>query len=200
MTNRTAIFLLAALIGVAGATGTAMYLQDQGTAQIPDSSQEELVLMAQVPEADEVHEGTREVIPMDHGDPIPMKVYAAPTCGCCGLWVDHIREYGFEVDEEHRADMGEVKRALGVDQRLSSCHTAVVNGYIIEGHVPGEDVRRLLAEAPAVRGLTVPGMPLGSPGMEVPSGEVDHYQVLTFTQAGDLEVFSEHGPEPGTGN
>jgi hypothetical protein len=195
MKNPKAVYFLAALVGLAAATGAFLYTQGEstGTAQALDSPSE-VSLISPVPEAESVHEGSREAIPMDYAGPIAMKVYAAPTCGCCGLWVDHIKEYGFEVEEEHRADMGEVKRALGVDQRLSSCHTAVVGDYIIEGHVPGEDVRRLLAEAPSVRGLTVPGMPLGSPGMEVPSGEVDEYQVLTFTSEGELTVFAEYGP------
>lgn len=195
MRNSKAIYFLAALVGLAAFTGAFLYTQGGGTgpAQAMDSSSE-LSLISPVPEAESVHEGTRQAIPIDHEGPIAMKVYASPTCGCCGFWVEHVQEHGFEVEEEHRADMGEVKRALGVEPRLSSCHTAVVGDYVIEGHVPAADVRRLLAEAPSVRGLTVPGMPVGSPGMEVPSGEVDEYQVLTFTSDGELTVFAEYGP------
>ncbi len=201
MKNWKSVALLGALVVVAAAAGTFLYMQNHEAAEAREGSplEQASAPVGEIPEAGAVHEGIREPIPMDHAEPIPMKVYASPTCGCCGLWVDHIREYGFEVEEEHRNDMGEVKRALGVDFQISSCHTAVVNDYVIEGHVPGEDLRRFLAEAPPVRGLTVPGMPLGSPGMEVPSGEVDQYQVLTFTADGELGVFAEHGPVPGRG-
>lgn len=136
----------------------------------------------------------RSSIPLDHDEPIPMNVYMSPLCGCCGVWVEHVEEHGFEVEVHHRTDQGEVKRAFGVPMALASCHTAVVNGYIIEGHVPGEDVRRFLAEAPAARGLAVPGMPVGSPGMEAPDGRVDPYEVLLFTSDGRMEVFARHGP------
>ena len=202
MNNWKSVALLGAFIVVAAATGTFLYMQNQDAAEAregPALEQPPIAPAGEIPEAELVHEGPRQAIPLDHDAPIPMKVYASPTCGCCGLWVDHIREYGFEVEEEHRNDMGEVKRALGVDFQISSCHTAVVNGYVFEGHVPGEDLRRFLAEAPEVRGLTVPGMPVGSPGMEVPSGEVDEYQVLTFTADGELAVFAEHGPVPPAG-
>jgi len=196
MNNKTLSYLVATVVGVALAVGTFWVLQGQGdaAAEIPQPLGQEAVLLSPVPEVDLVHEGAREPIPLDYAGPIHIKTYASPTCGCCGLWADHMREYGFEVEEEFRADMGQVKVALGVDVRISSCHTAVVNGYVIEGHVPAPDVRRLLAEAPPVRGLTVPGMPLGSPGMEMPTGEEDDYQVLTFTAAGDLAVFAQHGP------
>jgi|GEM_PF-104387 len=196
MNSKTLSYMVATVVGVALALGTFWVLQDRTApaAEVPQAWSQEAVLLSPVPEVDLVHEGPREAIPLDYQGPIHIKTYASPTCGCCGFWADHMREHGFEVEEEHRADMGQVKVALGVDVRISSCHTAVVNGYVIEGHVPAQDVRRLLAEAPQVRGLTVPGMPLGSPGMEMPTGEEDDYQVLTFTAAGDLGVFSQHGP------
>jgi hypothetical protein len=197
MNNWKFLALLGAILIVAGAAGTAFYMQGSEPAQALDfSASAPAPFVADVPEAQRVHEGEREAIPMDFDGPVPMTVYAAPTCGCCGLWAEQMKEFGFEIEEIHRSDMGEVKRALGVAPQLSSCHTAVVNDYVIEGHVPGEDLRRFLAEAPPVRGLTVPGMPLGSPGMEMPSGEVDRYQVLTFTADGRVEVFAEHGPVP----
>lgn len=136
----------------------------------------------------------REAIPLDHADPIPMTVYMSPQCGCCGLWVNHVREHGFEPEVRYQNDMGEVKRTFRVAWELSSCHTALVNGYVIEGHVPGEDIRRFLAEAPSAHGLAVPGMPLGSPGMEVPDGRVDAYEVLKVGNGGRTEVFARHGP------
>ncbi len=194
--NRTALALAGSFLIVAAAIMTVVFLQNRGEIEAA-STLEPVRLVADVPEVDEVHEGARAAIPIDHSEPIPIKVYQLATCGCCGLWVDHIEEHGFEAEVEYRTDMAEVKRALGLPPELASCHTGVVNGYVVEGHVPGEDLRRFLAEAPEARGLTVPGMPLGSPGMEVETGHVDHYQVLTFRADGLTSVFAEHGaPTP----
>ena len=136
-------------------------------------------------------DAARDPIPVDWAEPIEMTVYLSPTCGCCSGWVEHIKEFGFEVSLEYRVDLTMVKEGFAVRPELSSCHTAVVNGYIVEGHVPGDVVRRFLAEAPPVRGLAVPGMPIGSPGMEM-GGRVDPYDVVTFTSTGQTEVYSRH--------
>lgn len=119
-------------------------------------------------------------------------VYKSPTCGCCSKWVRHLEENGFSVETHDVRDVAPMKRANGVPERLSSCHTAFVGGYVVEGHVPASDVKRLLAERPAVSGLAVPGMPEGSPGMEGPNPE--RYRVLAFGPEGRVEVFSSHGP------
>jgi hypothetical protein len=135
----------------------------------------------------------RTPIPLDHSDPIEVRAYMSPTCGCCSLWVEHLEENGFEVERIYRDNMGEVKQSFGIADALVSCHTAVVNGYLVEGHVPAADIRRLLAEAPeGVRGLAVPGMPIGSPGMEV-DDRVDPYDVLAFGADGSVEVFASYG-------
>ena len=105
-------------------------------------------------------------------------VYKSPTCGCCTKWVDHLRASGFNVTAHDTADMASVKAKLGVPDGMASCHTAVVSGYVIEGHVPAADIQRLLEEKPKVAGLAVPGMPMGSPGME--GSRTDKYEVLTF--------------------
>lgn len=131
-------------------------------------------------------------IALDQTEPIPMTIYLSPTCGCCEGWVEHISEEGFDITLEYRENMSPVKEEHGVRPEHSSCHTAVVNGYVIEGHVPGNVVRQFLADAPAVRGITAPGMPVGSPGME--SGDViEAYDVLTFTSEGRTEVYSREG-------
>ncbi|MFW2437857.1 MAG: DUF411 domain-containing protein [Arenicellales bacterium] len=117
-------------------------------------------------------------------------VYKSPTCGCCTKWVSHLEENGFKVKAIDTKDMYAVKKKAGLPFGLGSCHTATVEGYTIEGHVPASDVRRLLAERPAVKGLTVPGMPMGSPGMEGP--RKDRYSVLTFDDSGKTTVFSTH--------
>ncbi|MFW6092728.1 MAG: DUF411 domain-containing protein [Pseudomonadota bacterium] len=120
-------------------------------------------------------------------------VHKTPTCGCCSDWVEYMREAGFAVEVREQADLTTVKERVGVPYGLGSCHTAEVAGYFIEGHVPAEDVARLLTENPDARGLSVPGMPLGSPGMEVPSGEVEPYEVLLVGTDGQTSVFARHG-------
>lgn len=118
-------------------------------------------------------------------------VYKSPTCGCCKAWIAHLEENGFEVEARDVPDVVPHKIEHGVTPQLASCHTAVVDGYVIEGHVPAGDIRRLLAERPAVKGLSVPGMPVGSPGMEQ-GDRVDPYDVLSFDEAGRTRVFSSH--------
>jgi hypothetical protein len=93
-------------------------------------------------------------------------VHKSPSCGCCGKWAEHLRQHGFAVALRSTEDLDPVKLKYGVPANLASCHTALVGGYVIEGHVPAADIRRLLDQRPAVSGLTVPGMPAGSPGME----------------------------------
>jgi hypothetical protein len=124
------------------------------------------------------------------GDPVRITVYKSPTCGCCDAWVDHMREHGFEVATEDMYDVMPLKREHGLPLHLTSCHTTLVDGYVVEGHVPASVVRRLLAERPAVKGIAVPGMPMGSPGME--GFRTERYNVLTFDEAGRTTVYSSH--------
>lgn len=119
-------------------------------------------------------------------------VWKSPTCGCCGGWVDHLEEEGFEVEVVDSYDLQAVKAEHGVTADLASCHTAVVDGYVVEGHVPAEDIRRLLAERPDVAGIAAPGMPVGSPGMEVEGRAPDAYDVVVFTRDGERSVFARH--------
>lgn len=118
-------------------------------------------------------------------------VYKSPTCGCCTDWVDHLESNGFEVEVTETHDMNRVKMEAGLSPNLASCHTALVGDYVIEGHVPADDIHRLIANAPKARGLAVPGMPAGSPGMEM-GDRKDHYQVLMFNDNGQTKVFAEH--------
>ncbi len=120
----------------------------------------------------------------------PMSVWKTPTCGCCGKWVEHMQDAGFKVEVNDVEDLDEVKRMSHIPERLRSCHTATVGDYKIEGHVPADDVKRLLATNPNVEGLAVPGMPSGSPGME--NGERDSYDVFTFSKDGTTKVFNSH--------
>lgn len=118
-----------------------------------------------------------------------MTVYKSPTCGCCGKWVTLMREQGFEVKTMDVEDMSKVKASYGVSPELGSCHTALVGGYVVEGHVPADSIKRLLREKPKVTGIAVPGMPVGSPGMEVPSGQKDPFDVVAFHRDGKTQVF-----------
>lgn len=124
-----------------------------------------------------------------------MTVYKSASCGCCHLWVDHVKANGFTVREVNTDDLNTVKREMGIPPRLASCHTVVVGSYVVEGHVPADDVKRLLREKPKVRGLAVPGMPIGSPGMEQgPVSGYERYDVLAFETNGSTRVFATHGP------
>jgi hypothetical protein len=123
-------------------------------------------------------------------------VHKSPSCSCCGAWVEHMRDAGFPVEVRNADNLEPVKSRLGVPYGKGSCHTAEVDGYFVEGHVPAGDIKRLLAERPDARGLTLPGMPLGSPGMEVPDGTVQPYTVELVTRDGGTRSFARH---PGSG-
>ena len=120
-----------------------------------------------------------------------VEVYKSSTCGCCGDWVKHLRSSGFEVRAHDVSDPGEYRRRYGVPEAFASCHTALVGGYAIEGHVPAREIRRLLAERPKAQGLSVPGMVAGSPGMEGPRS--DPYKVLLFQRDGRFATYAQYG-------
>ncbi len=120
-----------------------------------------------------------------------LTMFKDPNCGCCGKWAEHMRANGFRVKEVATREMDAVKHKAGVPPALASCHTAKVGGYIVEGHVPAADVKRMLAQKPAITGLSAPGMPLGSPGMEGPYA-AERYDVVSFDSAGKSAVFARH--------
>lgn len=126
------------------------------------------------------------------GSPAPlpvMRVVKSPTCGCCGKWVAYIRSQGFSVVVEDRAEFTDLKRRSGVTRELESCHTAFVGGYVIEGHVPADLVKKLLAEKPAgIKGLAAPGMPASAPGMDMPG---QHYTVYAFDGQGHSKIYAQ---------
>lgn len=129
------------------------------------------------------------------GQALPLAVvHKTPTCGCCGDWIDHLRDAGFVVEVRDADDLTPVKQRLGVPYGKGSCHTAEIGGYFVEGHVPADDIKRLLAEAPKARGLVLPGMPIGSPGMEAPDGTVQPYTVELVTRDGSTVAYATHGP------
>lgn len=121
---------------------------------------------------------------------ISLTMYHSPTCGCCVKWAEYLEDHGVEVTTEETMNVYGIKRDHGVSDQLSSCHTAVVDGYVIEGHVPVEDIVRLLEERPDAIGLAVPGMPVNSPGMDMPSDE--EYQTVLFDEEGNVSVYAVH--------
>jgi hypothetical protein len=126
--------------------------------------------------------------------PRDMTVYKTPWCGCCKGWITHLTRAGFRVRTVEVEDLAPIRQKHGIPFRLSSCHTGEIGGYFVEGHVPIADVQRLLREKPKALGLTVPGMPIGSPGMESRDGTVEPYQsLLILDRKGATRVFARHG-------
>lgn len=113
-------------------------------------------------------------------------------CGCCTKWVEHLRANGFDVTAAEDPNVDQFKDQVGVPQSLRSCHTATVDGYVVEGHVPAADIKRMLKERPAIAGLAVPGMPMGAPGMEMDGMAPDHYKVIAFGKDGSTRVFAQY--------
>ena len=130
--------------------------------------------------------------PAPPGPRTVVTVYKSPTCGCCSKWVDHVRQAGFtaKVTEMDDAALDALKNKLGVPRTAQSCHTALIGGFVVEGHVPAAEITRLLKEKPAIQGIAVGGMPVGSPGMEVPGTQPRPYNVVTFDKQGGVRVFS----------
>jgi hypothetical protein len=136
---------------------------------------------------------TAPVFAATNGQP-SIEVWRSPTCGCCGKWIKHLEANGFAVTVNNGAPsaLEQIKRRAGITENLASCHTAKIDGYVIEGHVPASDIKRLVNEHPDAIGLTVPNMPIGSPGMEQPGGEAEPYDVLLVKKDGAVEGFAHH--------
>lgn len=133
------------------------------------------------------------VVPSEASALPTVYVHKTPTCGCCSAWVSHLQQSGFAVRTFDHDDLGGVKQRLGVPAGKGSCHTAEVGGYLVEGHVPASDIKRLLKEKPQAKGLVLPGMPMGSPGMESPDGRVEPYTVEIVELDGSVKAYSQHG-------
>jgi len=122
--------------------------------------------------------------------PLNITVYRSESCGCCKDWIDHLEKHNFKVDDIINNDMHTVKRELGLPGELASCHTGIIDGYVIEGHVPAQDIKRLVNRRLDIAGLAVPRMPHGSPGME--TGRKDEFSVIAFDKKGNFEQFSHY--------
>lgn len=123
--------------------------------------------------------------------PAEMTVYRSPTCGCCGKWIDHMKKQGFVIKDIKSEDMAAIKRKLGIPKELESCHTALVEGLLVEGHVPSVDVKKAMQTKAKAAGLSAPGMPAGSPGMEM-GGREDKFSVIAFDKNGKTEKFNDY--------
>ena len=120
-----------------------------------------------------------------------IKVFKSASCGCCGGWIKHLEENGFKVEYQNVQDIHKYKQKANVPGKLQSCHTAFVDGYAIEGHVPAEDIKKMLTETPAIRGIAVPGMPMGSPGMDF-GDQKQAYNTVSYTLNGKTAVYASH--------
>jgi len=118
-------------------------------------------------------------------------VYRDPDCGCCSKWIAHLDKHGFEITDIKTSEIEQIKKENNVPPGLASCHTAIIDGYVIEGHVPADDIKRLLHSKPDIRGLSVPQMPVGTPGMEM-GVRKDAFRVISFTDDGDAGIFQEY--------
>ncbi len=134
--------------------------------------------------------------PPQHASETAGQVWKSPTCGCCKAWVDYMHAKGFtlSVKDTSTATINQIKSSAGIAQKFAGCHSAQIGGYMIEGHVPAEDIARLIAEKPDAIGLSVPGMPVGSPGMET-DGTVEPFEVHLMKKDGSSEVFSRYGAD-----
>ncbi len=118
-------------------------------------------------------------------------VYRSPTCGCCSKWLNHLKTNGFQVRDHVTNEMSLIKERYGVSKQLASCHTGIIDGYVVEGHVPASDILSLLKKKPQAKGISVPGMPLGTPGMEV-GDKKDPFKVILFGNEGKNSVFNQY--------
>lgn len=183
--KRNAILLTAALLatGTTACAGASDAGREQAASERASAPAEQL--SAKTEPASVGLAGNAQALPV-------VIVNKSPTCGCCGLWVDHLRAAGFEVEVRDSDNLDAIKKNLGVPADKASCHTAQVGDYFVEGHVPAEDIKRLLADQPDAKGLVLPGMPAGSPGMEMPDGSKQPYTVELVRDDGSAEDFAQH--------
>src|SRR5512141_168301 len=175
--NQRSALIIAAVFGIVGCS-KASTSDDQSTGS---------KTVAAVPA--EQANASAATLASNTAEPIAIKVYKDPQCGCCKEWVKNLEANGFKVETMDMPDLSMIKEKYGVKQELQACHTAIVNGYVVEGHVPADLIKKMLKEKPAIAGLAVPGMPQGSPGMEGATKE--RYNVLTFDRAGRTTVYAQ---------
>lgn len=186
-TGRTT--LAAVLVGVAAVAviGFRVTRSDSTAAPTPVSGEVAAAASGAGPLAATAAATSSAAAPVPNGQHIT--VYKSPTCGCCEAWIEHLQRAGFQVNVRDTPDVGMVNANFGIPDKVSSCHTAFVGGYAVVGHVPADLIEKLLKERPKVAGIAVPGMPVGSPGMEQ-GGQKDPYDVVLFTADGKTSVYA----------
>lgn len=127
-------------------------------------------------------------------EPLEITVYRSPSCGCCSKWISHLKENDFKVTDIVTENVQGIKNQYHVPQNMASCHTAVVNGYVVEGHVPAQDIKSLLKIKPKIIGISVPAMPVGTPGMEMGTKK-DAYNVVSFDENNQTQIFTHYEAE-----
>lgn len=175
-------WLVSLILGVAaiGVAGTLYVTNSTGHQETVATSNNPVVLASNWDNVTESYHGNKE-----------MTVYRSPSCGCCGIWIEHAKKHGFKITDIKTDEMATIKQKYQIAADLESCHTAVIDGYVMEGHIPADDIKRFLKQKPNAIGLSVPGMPLGTPGME--AGEMKQpFAVLAFDQTGKTQVFNEY--------
>jgi hypothetical protein len=125
------------------------------------------------------------------GKPIDIVVYRSPSCGCCGKWLEHLKQNNFNVKDIVTDNVQAIKDKYGVSKEMASCHTAIVDGYVVEGHVPANDIKTLMKTKTKVVGIAVPGMPAGTPGMEM-GGKKEPYNVMSFDRENHYQIFNSY--------
>ena len=174
-------YLFRVLVGVTvvSVAGT-IYLTFGNKAQTFSENQNNTVLASVWDQPSESYSGNQNIT-----------VYRSPSCGCCGLWIEHLKKHGFQVTDIKIENLEATKQKYHLPAHLASCHTAIIDGYVIEGHIPAHDIKLFLKQKPKFAGLAVPGMPLGTPGME--AGERKQpFEILAFNQTGEIEVFKSY--------
>jgi len=175
--NRRSALMLVTAFGIIGCS--------EGSTPENQSTNAKTIVAVPVEQAD----ANAATLASNTGEPIAIKVYKDPQCGCCKDWVKNLEANGFKVETMDMPDLTLIKQKYGVKTELQACHTAIVNGYVVEGHVPADLIKKMLKEKPAIAGIAVPGMPQGSPGME--SATKERYDVLTFDRAGRTTVYAQ---------
>ena len=172
---------LTALVGVAVVTiAGGIYLTSNKKTPTVSNTSNNTVLASVWDKPTESYSGNKNIT-----------VYRSPSCGCCGIWIDHMKKHGFQITDIKTDDMEAIKQQHNLPSNLASCHTSIIDGYVMEGHIPADDIKRFLKQKPNAKGLAVPAMPLGTPGME--AGERKQpFDVLAFNDNENVEVFKHY--------
>ena len=154
------------------------------------------LFFASLPLSVDAQQTDLKAFPSLNSEPLPeIAIYRSESCGCCTKWGEHVESAGFPIQDKVIETMETFKQANGITPELASCHTAVVDGYVVEGHVPAASIKKMLDERPDIRGLTAPGMPMGSPGMETAGIEAEDFDVLAISNDGTISVFDQIRPK-----